>query len=656
MKKILLVCILNVFAYTIYAQSVGIGTTTPNANAQLDVSATNKGLLIPRVNLVSLTGDVVTSFGISATPTTSLMVYNTTSSAVFQTGFYFWDGSLWTKLNTGATSSVANAWSLTGNASTSTTNYLGTTDALPLSLRTGGIDRLNITSAGNIGIGTTSPSSKFTVNGDGFLFSNPLTFVGTASSFTSGGVLRTAHTEGSIFTSTTYSLKMDGYRIQAEAQGSLLSSGGPSNLYLNPYGGRVGIGTKILPNAYLEVKGNSIVSRPTLSLTDTIATNYARLQFKNSNSPSYWHIAGLNNATNSTERLNFYNSTSGDVMSITGDGKVGIGTTLPTNPLSFPSSNGKKISLYPGTTGDIGMGVYPYELRHYTDNVVTDMTFGVDDFTTGFTENMRIKGNGNVGIGTANPGVKLSVVTASDAYGISHNNGAIQLATYLSSGTDIGGQIGTVSNHPLRFFTNNAATAQATLLQNGNFGIGILTPTSPLSFPANGGKKISLYPGTTGDIGMGVYPFELRHFTDNIVTDITFGVDNFSTGFTERMRIKGNGDVFIGTNNLTSGAGYKLRVGGKIFSEEVRVQLQSAWPDYVFDKKYKKLSITELEEFVTKNNHLPNIPSAADIEKDGQHLGEIQRKMLEKIEELSLYIIEQNKRIELLESKFKLNK
>jgi hypothetical protein len=574
MKKVFLICMLaiNIIGYAQNGVAVNTTGAAANSNAMLDVSATNKGLLAPRVNLVSLTGDVVTSFGISATPTTSLLVYNTTASAIFQTGFYFWDGSLWTKLNTGATSSVANAWSLTGNASTTASNYIGTTDALPLSLRTAGVDRMSITSAGNVGIGTTSPSTRLTVNGEGYFFNTPLTLTGTVGNFTNGGVLRAAHSEGTIFSTSTYSLKMDGYRIQAESQGSLLSSAGPSNLYLNPFGGRVGIGTKILPNATLEIKGNSILSRPTLSLTDTIATNYTRLQFKNTNSSSYWHIAGLNNTTNSTERLNFYNSTSGDVMSITGDGKVGIGTT--------------------------------------------------------------------------NPGVKLAVVTPANQYGISHNDGTIQLATYLSTGIDIGGHIGTVSDHPLRFFTNNNSIAQATLLQNGNFGIGILTPTNPLSFPDVLGKKISLYPGSTGDAGMDVWGSELRLHSDYIGADITFGYDDYVNGFTERMRVKGNGNVGIGTNNPGT---FKLAVNGSIRAKEIRVN--TGWADYVFDDDYVLKSLAEIEKYIKVNKHLPDMPAAAELQKDGVDISAMQTKMMAKIEELTLHLIEANKKIEVLEQK-----
>jgi hypothetical protein len=120
----------------------------------------------------------------------------------------------------------------------------------------------------------------------------------------------------------------------------------------------------------------------------------------------------------------------------------------------------------------------------------------------------------------------------------------------------------------------------------------------------------------------------------------------------DRMFVDGSGNVSIGTPDVA--AGYRLNVLGKIISEEIRVELKSAWPDYVFSNKYQLTPLSEVEAFIQKENHLPNIPSAEEVEKNGLHLGSMQTKMMEKIEELTLYIIEINKRIEALEKENKL--
>jgi hypothetical protein len=91
-------------------------------------------------------------------------------------------------------------------------------------------------------------------------------------------------------------------------------------------------------------------------------------------------------------------------------------------------------------------------------------------------------------------------------------------------------------------------------------GIGVSDPSRPLSFPATLEKKISLYPGGTGDAGFGVFGNELRINSDHASADITMGFDNYINGFTERMRVKGNGNVGIGTNNPT----YKLDLAGRM--------------------------------------------------------------------------------------------
>jgi hypothetical protein len=92
----------------------------------------------------------------------------------------------------------------------------------------------------------------------------------------------------------------------------------------------------------------------------------------------------------------------------------------------------------------------------------------------------------------------------------------------------------------------------------------------------------------------------------------------------------------------------KLTVKGKIHTEEVIIDLNIPVPDYVFADDYPLKKIEEVEKYVNKNKHLPEIPSACEIEKTGLEVGEMNMKLLKKIEELTLYLIEQNKEIKRL--------
>lgn len=115
--------------------------------------------------------------------------------------------------------------------------------------------------------------------------------------------------------------------------------------------------------------------------------------------------------------------------------------------------------------------------------------------------------------------------------------------------------------------------------------------------------------------------------------------------------LKFNGKVGIGNGfgNFPAMAGgvnvsgYNLFVNGGILTEEVRVMLNNPWADYVFEEKYNLPKLEELEEFIKENKHLPNVPSAKEVAENGIELGEIATIQQEKIEELTLYIIEQNK-------------
>ncbi len=359
--------------------------------------------------------------------------------------------------------------------------------------------------------------------------------------------------------------------------------------------------------------------------------------------------------------------------------------------------------------------------------------------------------SGNVGIGATAPLAKLSVQTGTGNYGIIHTDGTTTVGTYIGNGK---GWLGTKSNHPLSFFTNNS-NEQMTLVANGNFGIGTINPLAKLHIAGNAkidgnntlefgagvaGKEVSagkigyqtfgtldaldiVGAGTLGTnrkirfwneggaefrggVGIGLSnprakltvlsatvnsanntevmqlagknPMLL--FSDingsdfayiKAITDLSItpqfarqgieigaaGNDIYlsSAGYTPALMINGTtNNVGIGTNNPT----YKLSVNGNIRSKEVIVE--TGWADYVFDEKYELLQLVDVEKYIQKYRHLPNIPSAVEIEKNGLQLGDTQKKMMEKIEELTLYMIEANeqiknskKQIEILENKIR---
>jgi hypothetical protein len=109
----------------------------------------------------------------------------------------------------------------------------------------------------------------------------------------------------------------------------------------------------------------------------------------------------------------------------------------------------------------------------------------------------------------------------------------------------------------------------------------------------------------------------------------------------ERMRIASNGDVMIGT---TLSNGYKFSVNGNIRAKEIKVETTN-WPDYVFEKDYKLLTLEETEHYIHTYKHLPDVPAAAIVEQEGLSLGEMNKILLKKLEELTLHLIDQHKSI-----------
>lgn len=110
------------------------------------------------------------------------------------------------------------------------------------------------------------------------------------------------------------------------------------------------------------------------------------------------------------------------------------------------------------------------------------------------------------------------------------------------------------------------------------------------------------------------------------------------------------GNVGIGVNASNMATGYALSVDGKIICEELKVELSGSWPDYVFYDDYHLPSLEEVEAHIEENSHLPGIPNAETVEEEGILIGEMQKLLMEKVEELTLYMIDADKRIKALEA------
>jgi hypothetical protein len=113
--------------------------------------------------------------------------------------------------------------------------------------------------------------------------------------------------------------------------------------------------------------------------------------------------------------------------------------------------------------------------------------------------------------------------------------------------------------------------------------------------------------------------------------------------------------IIVGSPTVTIpvGSTYKMAVSGGIITEKIRVATTGStfWADFVFDKNYKLRTLSEVAQYIKLNKHLPDVPSTADVMQQGIDLANTQAILLQKIEELTLYVIEQDKKINLLNKK-----
>ncbi len=623
MKKFIIFFLSVLFFLQGYSQqNVGIGTTTPNTSAILDLTSTTRALLIPRMT--------ATERGNIASPTAGMLVYQTNTVGVSAFGFYVYEGTAptatWKRLaKSDEVGGGSGSWTVAGANQYSNVS-------------------------GSVGIGTTTPNA-----------STMLEIVSTTR-----GVLfpRMTSAQREAIPSPPQSLMVyDTDQAEYYEYDQFINRWKKLNYWIRPFAGNriisadsVGISVNPLHklhitggNIFLADNRNAAVLNPHL-MFDVPGVDYkeAGLQFLRNGDT----LASINYVAHPIYsnyiRIAASESGTGPKTFISNNG-LAIGYSDPQVALHIRQNSADEVVRLEGADPMIKFrkyaGLLSYDDIGFIQTVDNDLRIGTFSsnttgdliIRTGGNDRMSVDEAGDVGIGpdAINSSLaKLHITNGQDAGLSTSTNGYIMLGVGSGSSDNL-----IIDNNEI-IARSGYSTNSTLFLQNngGPLTIGGTTTISGKTTINEGGEAIKLN---------GVDPAINLYVSGTQKGYLWQTGNNLQLGTTDAL-----GKVLINANKIQISSinvpdGYRLGVGGKVLCEEVRVKLQSAgWPDYVFDDEYKLLPLGDLASFIKKNKHLPNIPAAAEVDKEGMELGDMQRRMMEKIEELTLYIIKQQKEID----------
>jgi hypothetical protein len=410
------------------------------------------------------------------------------------------------------------------------------------------------------------------------------------------------------------------------------------NIY-NSNTGNVGIGLSSNINEKFTVKGDALFVYPgSNSVSLSLMANTNNSSIINFIKPDS-SIVGRISVSDLLDRMTLQTLTNTNQLVLDDNGYIGVGTSSPTNRLDVAGNIRSRDTI----TADDDL-VAGDDIRAGGMIEATGTVRGGALNSTGV---LTVSGNSLFG-GTAVVNGELSTNTGmaiNEAAGIlqfrtgGNDKGFVQL-----SGDDL--RIGTnSSNINGKFVVRTAGEDQFFVDNAGYVGIGV----------SGLGAYSRLHIGTGLDASLTSNGYMmLGNITgSNLILDNNEIMARGANGATGNLVLQNDGGT-VRIGNVAVPSGYKFAINGKMLCEELRVKLAANWPDYVFKNDYKLLPLTELKKFIEQYNHLPNIPKASVIESEGMEVGDMQKKMMEKIEELTLYIIDLQKQIDSLkESKQK---